>query len=209
MDMNIKLSDSQKKADLKQPESIAAIMQQVLKRENRFGRSQEHFWVVGLSQSNKLLFAELIALGRHNRVTANPPDVFRMAIYKLAPKIILVHNHPSGNMLPSTADKSFTDRIIKVGEMISVQVIDHIIISEDDYISFDELAIMDELRKSNTWRVVQKEETEVREMMDRMKRLSAEEANSKKIAKKLKAMGLNDGEIKKATGLRLVDIREL
>lgn len=207
--MNVKLTEAQKKTEASNADSIAAIMQQILKRENRLGRSQEHFWVVGLNQANKILFIELIGLGRQNRVSANPPDVFRMAIYKLALKLVLVHNHPSGQMLPSTADKALTDRIIKVGEIINVQVLDHIIIAENDHISFDQLGIMDQLRASDTWRVIEKDQLEVQEWKQKMEAKRIEHEKALAIAKQLKAMGLNEGAIKKATKLKISDIRTL
>lgn len=207
--MNIKLSGEQKKAHTNSPESIAAIMQQVLKRENRLGHSQEHFWVVGLNTTNKLLFAELIGLGRQNRVTANPPDVFRMAIYKLATRLVLVHNHPGGQMIPSAADKAFTDRIIKVGEIINVQVADHIIISETEYLSFAEMGIMDELRASDTWRIIEKEQLEMKSWKEKMEKERIEHDKALSIAKKLKEEGIDEGMIKKVTGLKLGDIRKL
>jgi len=207
--MNVKLSEAQKKARINRPESIAAIMQQILKRENRLGRSQEHFWVAGLDNANKLLFIELIGLGRQNRVTANPPDVFRMAIYKLAMKLILVHNHPSGQMLPSPADKAFTDRIIKVGEIINVEVLDHFIISETEYLSFDELGIMDQLRASDTWRVIEKDQLEMRQWKQQLEAKRNKHEKAMEIAKKLKDKGMDDVEIKQVTGLKLTDIRKL
>lgn len=207
--MNVKLTEAQKKTEARNADSIATIMQQILKRENRLGRSQEHFWVVGLNQANKILFIELIGLGRQNRVSANPPDVFRMAIYKLALKLVLVHNHPSGQMLPSSADKALTDRIIKVGEIINVQVLDHIIITENDHISFDQLGIMDQLRASDTWRIVEKDQLEVQEWKQKMEAARIKHENSLAIAKKLKKEGANEALIKKVTGLKLVDIRKL
>jgi DNA repair protein RadC len=207
--MNVKLTEAQKKTEARNADSIAAIMQQILKRENRLGRSQEHFWVVGLNQANKILFIELIGLGRQNRVSANPPDVFRMAIYKLALKLVLVHNHPSGQMLPSTADKALTDRIIKVGEIINVQVLDHIIIAENDHISFDQLGIMDQLRASDTWRVIEKDQLGVQEWKQKMEAKRIEHEKTLSIAKKLKAKGMDEGEIKQVTGLKLAEIRKL
>ena len=207
--MNVKLTEAQKKTEARNADSIAAIMQQILKRENRLGRSQEHFWVVGLNQANKILFIELIGLGRQNRVSANPPDVFRMAIYKLALKLVLVHNHPSGQMLPSTADKALTDRIIKVGEIINVQVLDHIIITENDHISFDQLGIMDQLRASDTWRIIEKDQLEVQEWKQKMEAKRIEHEKALAIAKKLKKEGAEESLIKKVTGLKLSDIRKL
>ncbi len=207
--MNVKLSEAQKKAKVSGPDSVAAIMQQILKRENKMGRSQEHFWVIGLNNAGKILFIELIALGRQNRVTANPPDVFRMAIYKLALKLVLVHNHPSGELIPSNPDKAFTDRILKVGEIINIDVLDHLIISEKDHISFADAGIMAQLKNSNTWRIIEKDQLEMQQLKKQLdeKRIRKEEALG--IAKKLKNVGLNDDAIKKATGLKLGEIKKL
>jgi len=207
--MNVKLSNAQKKADLSNPTSVAAIMQQVLKRENKLGRSQEHFWVVGLNNANKILFIELIGLGRQNRVTANPPDVFRMAIYKLAVRLILVHNHPSGQLLPSTADKAFTDRILKVGEIINIDVLDHLVISETEHLSFADLGIMDKLRASDTWRVIENDQLHVKEWKQKMEKERIEHDKAMSIAKKLKEEGMDEAKIKRITGLKLGDIRKL
>lgn len=211
--MTIKLSESQKKAAITGPDSVASTMQQILKRENKLGRSQEHFWVVGLNNANKILFIELIGLGRQNRVTANPPDVFRMAIYKLALKVILVHNHPSGELHPSTADRALTDRIIKVGEIINIDVIDHLIITEKSHLSFADLGIIAELKASDTWRLIEKEELEMRRMKEegaiKNARKEEKKQNTINIAKKLKEIGLNDEQIKKSTGLSIAVIKKL
>src|SRR5882762_10282116 len=207
--MNVKLSEAQKKAAIDSSNSIAVIMQQILKRENKLGRSQEHFWVIGLNNAGKILFIELIGLGRQNRVTANPPDVFRMAIYKLAVKLIMVHNHPSGEMKPSNADKLITDRIIKVGEIISIDVIDHIIISEKDHFSFADKGIIAELKKSDTWRIIEKEELELREFKRKMDVERGKQDRSLEIARKMKATGMDEATIKKLTGLTLGEIKKL
>ena len=207
--MNVKLSEAQKKAAISSSNSIAVIMQQILKRENKLGRSQEHFWVIGLNSAGKILFIELIGLGRQNRVTANPPDVFRMAIYKLAIKLIMVHNHPSGEMKPSTADRAITDRMIKVGEIINVDVIDHIIISEKNHFSFEDAGIIAELKKSDTWRIIEKEELEMREFKLKMVEERGKEIKALAIAKKMKARGMNEVTIKQLTGLTTGEIRKL
>ena len=133
--MNVRLTKEQKIKVLNSTD-IYAIMQQVLLRENKIRRNQEHFWVVGLNHNNKILFVELIGLGASNRVNADPPDVFRMAIYKLASKLILVHNHPSGTHEVTDADITFTDHMLKVGKLIKVEVLDHLVITETNYTSF-------------------------------------------------------------------------
>jgi len=207
--MNVKLSEAQKKLAINSSSSIAVIMQQILNRENKLGRSQEHFWVIGLNSAGKILFIELIGLGRQNRVTANPPDVFRMAIYKLAIKLIMVHNHPSGEMKPSTADKALTDRIIKVGEIINIDVIDHIIISEKNHFSFEDAGIIAELKKSDTWRIIEKEELEFRQFKQEMEEERIKTEKALEIGRKMKAGGMNEATIKKMTGLTLGEIRKL
>jgi len=207
--MNVKLSEAQKKAAISNSNSIAVIMQQILNRENKLGRSQEHFWVIGLNNAGKILFIELIGLGRQNRVTANPPDVFRMAIYKLAIKLIMVHNHPSGDMKPSMADRLITDRIIKVGEIINVDVIDHIIISEKNHFSFADAGIIAELKKSDTWRIIEKEELEFREFKQKLETKETEKKAKLEVAKNLKASGMDEAEIKKMTGVGVAEIRKL
>ena len=117
-------------------------MQQILLRENKIRRAQEHFWIVGLDNKNKILFIELVALGAQNRLNASPPDIFRMAIYKLALKVIFVHNHPSGDVKPGGADKKVTERLIEAGQLLEISVVDHLIINETKYLSFADRRII-------------------------------------------------------------------
>jgi len=164
--MNIRLSEWQKNQSYSSPEPIATLMRRVLLRENRLSRSQEHFWVMGLNNEHRLLYLELIGLGRQNSVAANPPDIFRTALHRLALRIVLVHNHPSGNIAPSQADKSFTSRMIKVGELIGIEVLDHLIITEQGgYTSFNTAGILDELRRSQRWHLIGDEQYEAERML--------------------------------------------
>ncbi|MEX0363400.1 MAG: JAB domain-containing protein, partial [Allomuricauda sp.] len=128
--MNVHLTKEQKIKVLNSVD-VYHVMQQILLRENKIRRNQEHFWVVGLNGKNKIQFIELIALGAVNRVNVDPPDVFRMAIYKLATKVIFVHNHPSGSVEISKGDQEVTDRLFKVGKLINIEVADHLIITEE------------------------------------------------------------------------------
>lgn len=211
--MTIKLSESQKKTQISDSLHVAEVMQQILKRENKIGRSQEHFWVVGLNNVNKILFVELIGLGRQNRVAANPSDIFRMGIYKLALKLILVHNHPSGDLSPSQTDISFTDRILKVGEILRIEVIDHLIISEDFYLSFADKGIMEQLKESDSWRLMEKDELELEQLQQLKEIAAAKRSASKKkaleIARKLKKAGLAEKMILEATGLKMTEIEKI
>ena len=203
--MNVRLSKEQKIQILNSTD-VYKVMQQVLLRENKIRRNQEHFWVVGLDNANKILFIELISLGAVNRVNANPPDVFRMGIYKLAVKMILVHNHPSGNIEPSEADKTFTDKLLKVGKLINIEVVDHLIISEEKYTSLADNGVMKELQNSGAFEIVDKEKRDLEEW-----RIKTEKEYSVKIdiAKKMVKDGIDIDTIKKYTGLTKWDIKKL
>ncbi|NYJ29154.1 JAB domain-containing protein [Allomuricauda sp. ARW1Y1] len=203
--MNVRLTKEQKIKVLNSAD-IYAIMQQVLLRENKIRRNQEHFWVVGLNQNNKILFVELIGLGASNRVNADPPDVFRMAIYKLASKLILVHNHPSGSHEVTDADLNFTDHMLKVGKLIHVEVLDHLVITETRYTSFEDRGIMNQLRKSGFFEITGPEKKELEEFKIETEKKRAKKENSLEIAKNLKAQGVDVEIIKKATGLSLKEI---
>ena len=89
-------------------------------------------------------------------------QVFRIAIQKGAVKIIMIHNHPSGDLFPSPKDRDITDRMIQVGIIVNVEVIDHMIISLQDYYSFDDHKLMKELRESKKWVPRYKEEEKIR-----------------------------------------------
>jgi len=199
--MNVRLTKEQKTTILNSA-GIYSVMQQVLLRENKLRRNQEHFWVVGLDSKSKILFIELVSLGAVNIVHVDPPDVFRMAIYKLAVSMILVHNHPSGDLTPSAADLSFTDRMLKVGKLINIEVADHLIISDKGYTSFREHGHMKKLLLSGKYEI----DPQMRSMMTKIQVDHAKEeaAHEEKIgiAKKMKKEGYNDEIIMKLTGLK-------
>lgn len=133
--MNVRLSKNQK-IKIGSPEDIYSIMQKILLRENRVGREKEHFWVIGLAVSNEISYIELVSLGSISSAIVTPLEVFHLAVRKKSPKIILVHNHPSGNLEASASDKDVTKKIVAGGETLSIEVLDHLIISEEDYYSF-------------------------------------------------------------------------
>ncbi len=206
--MNVRLTQDQK-IHLNDSNGVYKIMQQILMRENKFGRNQEHFWVIGLDNQNKILFIELVGLGAVNRVNANPPDVFRMGIYKLAVKMILVHNHPSGRLEASDADIDMTDRMIKVGDIVKIEVLDHLIISETGFLSMIDKGIFDKLKKNGRYQVIDRDLAEYKEMKLEIELELAEKKKSLEIAKKMKKKGMDADTIKEMTGLTKWEIRKL
>jgi DNA repair protein RadC len=183
-------------------------MQQILLRQNKIRRAQEHFWVAGLKADNSIFFVELISIGAQNYAHVSPPDVFRMEIYKLAVRMILVHNHPSGNLKVSASDKDITDRLLKVGKMINIEVIDHLIITESGFTSFKDKGIMDALRKSGLYEIQDRESDQMKEMKLEYERKNAKREGKLDVARKMKADGFDNNTIKKYTGLYIRDIKQ-
>ncbi|MGB3465472.1 MAG: JAB domain-containing protein [Cyclobacteriaceae bacterium] len=206
--MNVRLSKEQKTKILN-ADQVYNVMQQILLRENQIRRGQEHFWIVGLDNANGILFIELISLGGTNRVQVKPREVFRVAIYKMAVRAILVHNHPSGELFPSEGDKDVTDRLLKSGDMLGIEVIDHLIISEKTFYSFEENDILEELRNNGLYELVAKEKEELRQWKIEMEKEKAVKDFAVKMAKKMKSEGFDEKAIKNFTGLGLKEIRGL
>lgn len=130
--MNVRLTQEQKIKVLNS-DDVYGVMQRILLRENKIKRNKEHFWIVGLNIQNKILFIELMSV---DGVEVEPSDVFRIAILKMAKKIILVQNHSSDNITPSSNDKELTSSIKEAGRIVKIRVVEHLLISEKKYLSF-------------------------------------------------------------------------
>lgn len=103
---------------------------------------KEVFKVVLLNTKNEIISDVEVSVGTLNSSLVHPREVFREAIKRSTNKMILIHNHPSGSIEPSSEDKNITSRLIKCGEIIGIQVIDHIIIGDGLYFSFKENMII-------------------------------------------------------------------
>ncbi|MFQ0996868.1 JAB domain-containing protein [Gilliamella sp. CG33] len=145
--MDIKLTKHDKRY-IEGTDDVYSIMQRVLLRDNQIDQEKEHLWMIGMNQAGYILYIELIALGSYKSVDVEPMNVFRVAVMKNASRVILVHNHPSGSLTPSEADKDITDRLIQVGRILNIDLIDHLIITPKTYISFRCTKLMDELEQS-------------------------------------------------------------
>ena len=102
------------------------------------GLDRENFQVMLLNQKKALLGLETVSVGTLNGSMVHPREVFKSAIRRSASTVILAHNHPSGICEPSEQDLLVTQRLKEAGQMIGIDVIDHIIIGEDTYYSFRE-----------------------------------------------------------------------
>lgn len=96
----------------------------------------EEFWVVFLNRAHRILGSERISIGGLSGTVADIRMIFKLAVTNLAAAIIVSHNHPSGNLSPSSADISLTQKLKKAGELLDISVLDHVIVSESGYYSF-------------------------------------------------------------------------
>lgn len=102
----------------------------------------EEFWVLLLNQNNRVQSKHLISAGGISGTVADIRVILRKALDELSSGIILSHNHPSGNILPSQADKNLTHKIIEASKLMDLKVLDHIIIGDEDYFSFADSDIL-------------------------------------------------------------------
>ncbi len=122
------------------PERIA----DVLREESRL-HQVEHFSVVLLNTRRKLIRVEQISQGTLDTILVHPREVFKRAIAANASAIVLVHNHPSGDPTPSEADIKVTRDLIRAGQLLKIDVLDHVIIGKrtaeraKDFVSLREL----------------------------------------------------------------------
>lgn len=96
----------------------------------------EEFKVVLLNNANRVMGIVDIAKGGKDSVAVDIRVIYSIALKTSASKLILAHNHPGGGLNPSTADKTLTTKVIRAGQMLDIEVCDHIIISNEGYYSF-------------------------------------------------------------------------
>ena len=100
------------------------------------GKLQESFWMLALNARNKVVGKKEVCRGTANECAVHPRDIFREAMRKNAVAVILAHNHPTGNVMPSPEDERLTERLIEAGKVVAIPVLDHIVVSESDCYSF-------------------------------------------------------------------------
>ena len=102
----------------------------------------EEFWLIMLNRAHKVIRIKQISSGGVTGTVVDPKVVFKVALEELACSIILCHNHPSGNLKPSKADLSITQKIESAGKTLDIQVLDHLIIANNSYFSFSDQHLM-------------------------------------------------------------------
>jgi len=125
------------------PVEVAALMRDELR-----GREQEEFHVLALDPRHQVLRRERVTIGLADRTQVHPREVFRVAIRYNASRVVLVHNHPSGDPTPSATDIKLTNTLVSAGKLLGIEVVDHVILGtrepgrEQDWSSFRELGFI-------------------------------------------------------------------
>lgn len=209
-------TSSRQKSKAPNSENMASVMQKVLLREEKIDQEKKHFWLLGLGAGNRILFIEHVGTARLNAKKLEPMNLFRLAVLKGAINVMLVNNHPDGDLQPTKEEKEVTDRLIQVGRILNIYVLDHLIITSTKYFSFAKSGLLDELEKSTKWvpkseiaKGLHKEEKRIREQtLSDEKKKSIRERNLE-IARTM----INDDEpvekIVRYTGLKATEIAKL
>ncbi len=114
--------------------STRDVVEYLAPRYSGFG--MERFGVLLLDQKQRVIRSEIVSIGTVEANITHPRDVFRVAMLASASHVVLFHNHPSGDPLPSPADRMMTRRMKMAGDMIGIDVMDHIILGGGTFFSF-------------------------------------------------------------------------
>jgi len=123
-------SEAGDKPVVKTPEDVVSVVSGRLK-----GKKKEYFLALLLDTRNRLIKLAEISIGSLDSSIVHPREVFKEAISASAASVIFVHNHPSGDPEASEDDIMLTKRLAEVGEIVGIDVLDHIIVGDKDYLS--------------------------------------------------------------------------
>lgn len=104
--------------------------------------AKELFIVLHLDGKNRIVCFEIVSVGSLNQAIVHPREVFKSALLSSAAALLLVHNHPTGDPSPSQEDMVITKRLVEVGELIGIRVLDHIIVGDGGFVSFVERGLI-------------------------------------------------------------------
>lgn len=112
---------------------------------NKIGKEKkEHFLALFLNARRRLIKSGTISIGSLDSSIAHPREIFEMAIQNHAAQVIIAHNHPSGDPEPSEDDLVITKRLVEAGKILSIELVDHIIVSEDGFVSLKQKGIIND-----------------------------------------------------------------
>lgn len=122
---------------IRRPEDAAELVMESMRHLRK-----EHFVCLFLNTKNRVLAQETVSIGTLDASLVHPREVFRAAMLHSAASILCVHNHPSGDPTPSREDVDITKRLMEVGEVMGIQILDHIVIGDNQYVSLKERGLV-------------------------------------------------------------------
>ena len=126
-----------KKITFDSPQAVAAFLQEKIGREKK-----EHFYILALDSRNHLVKMNNVSIGTLDASLVHPREVFKEAIQASAAQVIISHNHPSGDPEPSEGDFIITKRLVEAGKILEIEVVDHIIVTTNNFLSFKERKLL-------------------------------------------------------------------
>ena len=117
---------------------VARVFLDLLALEDKIDQEKEHFYVMHLDVKSRINLVELVSLGTLNASLVHPRETFRRAVIAGSASIIVAHNHPSGEVEPSDEDTKTTTLLHEAGNILGITLFDHIIFTNDKFLSFRE-----------------------------------------------------------------------
>ncbi|CAG7631094.1 hypothetical protein PAESOLCIP111_03264 [Paenibacillus solanacearum] len=122
---------------IRSPQDVAALLTEDLRYLQK-----EHFVCLFLNTKNHVVGQETLSMGSLNASIVHPREIFRAAIKRSSASIVCAHNHPSGDPTPSPEDIQMTKRLVQAGDIIGIEVLDHVVIGDQKFVSLKELGLM-------------------------------------------------------------------
>lgn len=122
-----------RRSEVNGPEDVARVLTEDMRYLDR-----EYFKIVLLNTKNRVLGIEVVSVGGLNSSVVHPREIFKVCVRRSAAAVILAHNHPSGDPTPSREDIEVTERIVSAGALMGIDVLDHLIIGDNCYVSLRE-----------------------------------------------------------------------
>jgi DNA repair protein RadC len=116
---------------IRNPGELASVARKFLDNTDR-----EVFLAINFSSANTINSIHVVSIGSLDKTIVHPREVFKAAMLSNSSSIALAHNHPSGSLNPSPEDILITKKLVQCGEILDIKVIDHMIIADDQYLSF-------------------------------------------------------------------------
>lgn len=128
---------SRKSTTVSTPEDVVALI-----RPLTVGLEREHFFAICLDTKNRVKKIVEVSVGSLNASIVHPRELFKEAVAVSAASVVVSHQHPSGDPTPSGADIQLTRRLVKAGDVLGIEVLDHVVIGGDEHASLRDLGLM-------------------------------------------------------------------